>query len=156
MLSIVGAPARTDQSHALAEASDVDRLRLVLLRLARRIRSQYHGESTPSQMAVLTTLARHGPSTVGQIAEHEQVQPPSASKIVSALESQDLVARHVDPEDRRCSLIALTAAGDRLIMDARLAGATWLASRLDELDSGDLAALADALPALERLLGGAE
>jgi DNA-binding MarR family transcriptional regulator len=129
---------------------------LVLLRLARRIRSQYRGESTPSQMAVLTTLARHGPSTVGQIAEHEQVRPPSASKIVAALETQGLVARHADPEDRRCALIALTAAGDRLITDARVAGATWLASRLEELDLDELAALADAVPALEHLLGGAE
>ena len=58
-----------DGPSTLAEAVELDRLRLILLRLARRIRSQYRGESTPSQMAVLTTLARHGPSTVGQIAE---------------------------------------------------------------------------------------
>jgi DNA-binding MarR family transcriptional regulator len=107
-------------------------------------------------MAVLTTLARHGPSTVGQIAEHEHVRPPSASKIVTALEAQDLVARHADPGDRRCTLIALTAAGERLITDARLAGATWLASRLEDLDADELAVLADAVPALEHLLGGAE
>jgi DNA-binding MarR family transcriptional regulator len=107
-------------------------------------------------MAVLTTLARHGPSTVGQIAEHEQVRPPSASKIVTALEAQRLVERQADPEDRRCVLIALTAEGERLIMDARAAGAVWLASRLQELDADELAALADAVPALEHLLGGGE
>jgi DNA-binding MarR family transcriptional regulator len=155
MLRNVTTPTRPD-SRLLADAAEADRLRLVLLRLARRIRSQYRGESTPSQMAVLTTLARHGPSTVGQIAEHEQVRPPSASKIVAALEAQDLVRRHADPEDRRCALIALAPAGERLILDARLAGATWLASRLEELDAEDLTALADAVPALERLLGGTE
>jgi len=107
-------------------------------------------------MAVLTTLARHGPSTVGQIAEHEQVRPPSASKIVSALEAQGLVERQPDTDDRRCVLIALTGAGEHLILDARAAGAAWLASRLAELDVDELAALADAVPALEHLLGGPE
>lgn len=148
--SAVAAPA------ARPDGVDVDRFRLVLLRLARRIRSQYRGETTPSQMAVMATLARRGPSTVGQIADYEQVRPPSASRIVAALESLGVVQRDPDPDDRRCVQVALTAEGERVVDDARTAGATWLASRLDDLDPPDRAALADAVDVLERLLGGVE
>ena len=133
---------------------ELDRLRLVLLRLARSIRTNSAGEITPSQMAVLATLNNRGPRTIGQIAELEQVKPPSASKIVAALERTGLVEREADPDDRRCTVIAVTPSGRAHIERARAAGRSWLAGRLDDLDADDLARLSVALPALERLLGG--
>lgn len=135
---------------------DVDRLRLVLLRLARRIRTSYDDEITPSQLTVMATLGRDGALTVGQIAEREHMRPPSASKIVAALEQAGYVARTTDPHDRRCQPIALTNQGHAYIERARTAGRTFLAGRLDELDAGELDALVTALPTLERLLGGLE
>ena len=65
----------------LSNTADVDRLRLVLLRVARRIRTNSISSITPSQLAVLGTLLRHERLTIGQIAEYEHVKPPSASKI---------------------------------------------------------------------------
>jgi DNA-binding MarR family transcriptional regulator len=135
---------------------DVDRLRLVLLRLSRRIRSSYAGEVTPSQLTVMATLGRHGPLTVGQIAEREHVRPPSASKIVGALEQAGLVRRTIDPTDRRCQPIELTDAGVAFVERARHAGRSFVSARLDDLDTVDLDAIATALPALERLLGSIE
>lgn len=142
---------------------DADRLRLVLLRLSRRIRSSYAGAATssqlsvtPSQLTVLATIHRHGRLTVGQIAEREHVQPPSASKIVAALERAGLVARTTDPTDRRYQPIETTAAGKAYLDQVRTAGRTFVASRLGELDAADVDAIAQALPALERLLGSAE
>jgi DNA-binding MarR family transcriptional regulator len=133
---------------------ELDRLRLVLLRLARSIRTNSAGEITPSQMAVLATLNNRGPRTIGQIAELEQVKPPSASKIVAALERTGLVEREADPDDRRCTVIAVTPSGRAHIERARAAGRSWLAGRLDDLDADDLARLSAVLPTLERLLGG--
>lgn len=135
---------------------DVNRLRLVLLRLARSIRSNAISDITQSQAAVMATLGRHGPSTIGQIASYEHVQPPSASKIVAGLEGLGLVVRHSDPDDRRLALIALSPDGEAFLAAARAAGTSWLASRLDDLDDADRAALGDALPALEQLLRGSE
>lgn len=135
---------------------DVNRLRLVLLRLARSIRSNAISDITQSQAAVMATLRRHGPLTIGQIAAYEHVQPPSASKIVAGLEGLGLVVRHSDPDDRRLALIALSPDGEAFLAAARAAGTSWLASRLDDLDDVDRAALGDALPALEQLLRGSE
>jgi DNA-binding MarR family transcriptional regulator len=135
---------------------DIDRLRLVLLRLARRIRTNSSGRITPSQLAVLATVVRHGQLTVGQIAEHEHVKPPSASKIVGALEQGGLVERRTDPDDRRCAHIAATADGLAHLDGVRAAGRTWLSSQLGTLEPDQVAVIEAALPALEQLLGGAE
>ena len=134
----------------------VNRLRLALLRTSRNIRTNSIGEITQSQVAVLATLARHGDCTVGQIAEHEHVQPPSASRILSHLETRGLVERHSDPADRRRVLIGLSAAGRRYVDEVRAAGTTWLGARLAALDVADRDLLEAALPALERLLDPAD
>lgn len=132
---------------------EINRLRQVLLRLARRIRSRYDGDITPSQLAVLTSLLRHGASTVGQIAEREHVKPPSASKLVTALEARGLVERTPGHDDRRCSMIAVTPAAEQFAADMRAAGTSWLADRLGSLSPADVTSIEAALPALERLLG---
>jgi len=139
----------------LDSSDDIDRLRLVLLRLTRRIRTRSSGTITPSQMAVLGTIIRHDRLTVGQIAEVEHVRPPSVSKIVAALERDGYIERNVDPDDRRCSPLTATAAGLAYADEARAAGRTWLAEQLDDLDVLDVSAIERALPALERLLGQA-
>lgn len=134
---------------------DINRLRQVLLRIARRIRSRYDGDITPSQLAVLTSLLRHGASTVGQIAEREHVKPPSASKLVAALESRGFVERSTGRDDRRCSMITVTPLAQRFAADMRAAGTSWLTERLVSLTPDEVASIDAALPALERLLGDA-
>jgi len=135
---------------------DIDRLRLVLLRIARRIRTSSVEELTPSQLAVLATVERNDRVTIGQIAEIEHVKPPSVSKIVAALEHTGFVAREPDERDRRCVFITATSQGTTYLESVRAAGRTWLASQLAELDDGDIGELSAALPVLERLLGVSE
>jgi DNA-binding MarR family transcriptional regulator len=64
--------------------SDIDRLRMVLLRLARKIRNSSAGDITPSQRIVLASIIFHERLTISQIAELEHIKPPSNSKIVAA------------------------------------------------------------------------
>jgi DNA-binding MarR family transcriptional regulator len=148
-------PIRSHTS-ALSEQAEIDRLRVVLLRLARRIRNSTDGDVTPSQRVVLASIVHHGELTVGQIADLEHVKPPSASKIVAALEQRGFVERRSDPHDRRCVPIAATTEGVAFLESARAAGRTWLAGRLGGLDAADVDAIEQALPALERLLGVVE
>ncbi len=154
----MSSPSRNtvDRSADLRSVDDIDRLRLIVLRLARRIRAQATGDITPSQLAVLGTILRHDRLSVGQIAEYEHVQPPSASKIVAALERHGLVERTTDAADRRCTQISATAAGLDYADEVRAAGRTWLARQLDQLDADDVAAVEQALPALEQLLRGSQ
>lgn len=141
-----------DDGADLSLIDDVERLRVAILRLARRVRTSSSGTITPSQLFVLATVIRHGSLTIGRIAELEQIKPPSASKIVSALETEGLVERSVDADDRRCTHIVATDAGAAHLDNVRAAGRTWIADRLDGLTDADVDALERALPALERLL----
>lgn len=133
---------------------DVDRLRVVLIRLSRRIRSRARGGVSPSQLAVLGTIINHQPLTNGQIADLEHVRPPTSSKIVDALERAGLVERSADPADRRCVRITATPAGASYADEVRAAGRTWIAEQIELLDTDDVDAIEQALPALERLLAG--
>src|SRR5713226_8789361 len=77
------------------------RLRLVITRLARRLRQQGRTEISPTQLAVLATVERQGPLTLGELAVVEQVQPPTITVAVSRLEEQGLLRRRTDAADRR-------------------------------------------------------
>jgi DNA-binding MarR family transcriptional regulator len=134
-------------------AVDVARLRLATLRLSRAIRTNAVEDLTPSQLAILGTIVRTGPITIGAIADIEHVKPPSVSKIVAALEALGFVDRQVDPDDRRCQRIAASASGTAYVESVIAAGRTWLAQQVELLDLADQAALSAAVPALERLLG---
>lgn len=145
-----------ERADLLGDPADLERLRVVLIRLTRRIRASVDDGITASQRSTLGTIFHHGSLTVGQIAEIEHVQPPSASKIVAALEQLGYVERSADPADRRCSLISLTQAGREAVNEMRAAGLGFLAGRLAELDPRDVATLESSLPALERLLGSSD
>ena len=141
------APADPHASPALASG-----LRVGVLRLARRLRLERRDTAlTLSQLSALATLHRHGPLPVGELAAHERVRAPSMTRVVTALEGEGLVARSPHESDGRQVVVTLSEAGDTLLAEDRRRRDAWLARRLEELDPDDLAALAAAVPVLERL-----
>lgn len=135
-----------------AAEDDVSRLRMILLRLARRLRQQVNSGITPSQLSALVTIAKRGPLTLGELAAIENVQPPTISRIVGALEGEGWVERTSNERDRRISLVRATPAARRELEQIREERNTWLANRLATLSTGDRNRLLAALPALEQLL----
>lgn len=128
-----------------------DGLRLSVTRLARQMRQQSDTGLTPTQLAALATIERHGPMPIGALAELEQIGAPTATKIVDKLEVAGHVERAADPTDRRVTRVQVTPTGRRLLTDLRARKTAWLSTRLAALDPDDLAALARAAEVLERL-----
>jgi DNA-binding MarR family transcriptional regulator len=128
------------------------RLRLVLNRLARRLRTQTPEDLSPSLISALVTVGLRGPITLGQLAIRERVTPPSITRMVASLEERGLVRREADPTDRRIARISLTADGTRTVQRTRTRKTAYLAKRLRKLDESELAVVRQALPVLERLL----
>lgn len=127
-------------------------LRDAVGRLSRRMRAERAAtDLSLGQLAALRTLERHGPMTASELAAHEKVQPPSMTKIVAALEAHGYVTRTPDPVDRRQVVVAASQAGLALLADDRRRRDKWVSQRLTALDPSDRAALAAALPALEKL-----
>lgn len=136
----------------MTDEETVSRLRMVLLRLARRLRQQVHSGITPSQLSALVTIEKRGPLTLSELAALENVQPPTISRIAGALEGEGWVERTVDENDRRVSLVRVTPAAKRELKRIRRERNAWLAARLDALSAQERRDLLAALPALERLL----
>ncbi len=134
------------------EAELASRLRLAVMRLGRRIRSQANSDLTPSQTSALSSVERLGPLTLGELSAVEGVRPPTLTKVVAALEEQGLVARHTDPADRRVSVVEATAAGSKLLARSRSRTDAYLARRVASLDEDDREALARAVAVIESLL----
>lgn len=127
-------------------------LRLSVMRLARRLRAEGADESlTLTQLATLGTLDRHGAMTLGELAAHEKVQPPSMTRIVSTLEQRRLVARDPDRDDGRRVVVSITGAARTLLEEDRRRRDAWLARSLRELTAAERDALRRATPVLEKL-----
>ena len=128
------------------------RLRIVIMRLQRRLRAEAGDELSPTLVSALVSVERHGPLTLGRLAEFERVTPPSITRCVATLEQAGLVRRETDEADRRVGRVAITPEGGRLLRHSRKRKAAYLARQLAGLADGDLAAVRDALPVLEHLL----
>jgi len=130
-----------------------DQLRLSATRLARRLRQESGTDLTPSQLSALAAVDRHGPLTLGALAELERVAPPSVTKVVTKLEAAGLVAREVDAADRRVAWVSVTTTGANRLTRIRKRRNVWLAARLAALDEHDRQRLAAALDVLDELAG---
>ena len=149
-------PAATTKATTEIETELPSRLRFALMRLARRLRQQHETETTQSQLSALSSVASHGPLTLGELAAIERVAPPSMTRIVSHLEDRKLVHREVDPTDRRVARVSVTDDGSRLLRASREAKTAYLAARIEHLTAEEKRVLQAALPVLEKLLGDPE
>ena len=132
-------------------------LRISVSRLARRLRVErtVPGLAEPdlseTQLAALAALERHGSMTPGELAAHEKVQPPSMTRVISALAESQLVRREPHLSDRRQVVLTVTDAGRDLVNKARRRRDVWLAKKLQELTPAERATLLAAAPILVKL-----
>ena len=140
---------------ALADPADptetAGRLRLSATRLARRLRQEADAGLTPSMLSALTAIECKGPLTLGALADHERVAPPSVTKLVTRLEAEGLVVRTADADDRRVCRVATSAKGAALLDESRRRKTAWLAGRIATLDADQQRRLADAVDVLDLL-----
>src|SRR5262249_29306201 len=132
-------------------------LRIWVSGLARRLRVERAApglgepDLSETQLAALATLERHGAMTPGDLAEHEKVQPPSMTRVISVLVELQLVRREPHSSDRRQVVLTATEAGRDLVRKARQRREARLARRLNELSPAARTTLRAAPQILEKL-----
>jgi DNA-binding MarR family transcriptional regulator len=143
----------TVQMAARSDAGLASELRLSVMRLRRRLSNERHPDNPLSMgaMAVLGCLYRNGDLTVGELAAHERIQPPSMTRIVNALEQGGYVARRAHETDGRQVMVVLTDQGREMLRADRARRDAWLACRLRDLSPDERDTLRLAAPLLERL-----
>jgi DNA-binding MarR family transcriptional regulator len=130
-----------------AEDELASRLRVAVTRLNRKLRQQALAGLSPAQASALGTVNRLANPTLGELAEAEQVQPPTVTRLVSCLESAGLVTRETDVADRRVVRVKITAEGRRNLQRIRALKNAFLTRRLAALGPAEKAQ-AEALTSL--------
>lgn len=130
------------------------RLHSAAIHLLRRVRrhDDAAGLGAPA-LSALSVVVFGGPISLGALAAAEQVRPPTMTRVVAALERDGLVARRVDPADRRVQRIRATARGRRVLERGRDRRVAELAALLRDCSADERRALCRAAAILERVLG---
>jgi DNA-binding MarR family transcriptional regulator len=129
-------------------------LRMAIVRTARRLRQEAAIETTgltPTSVAALATIERHGPLTPSEVAEIERVKRPSITRTLGCLEREGLIERAADPADGRSSLVSVNAAGRERLRRLRSRKNAYLARRMRDLSTGDVETLERAAEILDRM-----
>ncbi|HVS87733.1 MAG TPA: MarR family transcriptional regulator [Candidatus Acidoferrum sp.] len=96
-----------------------DQLHSAAIHLLRRLRVRDRESGIgPAQLSALSVLVFGGARSLGELAEAEQVRPPTMSRIVAGLERAGLVRRHATEDGRRVRLEA-TAKGTKILQEGR-------------------------------------
>ena len=132
-------------------AEVASRMRLATARLHRTLRQSADSGLSPSQLSALVAIDRHGSMTLGELATHEAVAPPTITGVVARLEADGNVAREADPLDRRVVRVTATDQGREVVIRTRERKDAWLTQRIAGLDPEELERLAAALPVIEAL-----
>jgi DNA-binding MarR family transcriptional regulator len=103
----------------VAWATDLIRLEIALWdRVDARLRESHELPLAFFESLLFISRARGGSIRVGDLARALRVTVGGTSKLVDRVERAGLIAREPDPDDRRASRVALTAAGKRKLTAA--------------------------------------
>ncbi|MCU1517072.1 MAG: transcriptional regulator, MarR family [Pseudarthrobacter sp.] len=108
------------------------------------------GELSAAQLSTLKMLLDES-VRVGEIARNLGVRVPSATEQIIKLERAGLARREPDPEDSRAVRVLLTAEGRNAVAAANASRNTVMAGILSTLSHDDRAALAAALPVIDKI-----
>lgn len=133
-----------------------DHLHSASIHLLRRLRVRDRESGIgPAQLSALSVLVFGGPRSLAELAEAEQVKPPTMSRIVASLEQSRLVKCESTKEDARKMRIAPTAKGEKVMWEGRRRRVATLADLITDLPPGDLhhlGKIAEVMEAISRKL----
>jgi|HubBroStandDraft_6_1064221.scaffolds.fasta_scaffold107955_5 DNA-binding MarR family transcriptional regulator len=134
-------------------AMDVaDQLHSAAIHLLRRLRVRDRESGIgPAQLSALSVLVFGGPRSLGELADAEQVRPPTMSRIVAGLQRSGLVRRHATEDGRRVRLEA-TPKGVGLMWEGRQRRVESLAKAVAGLPESEQLQLRDALTLLQQVI----
>ncbi len=129
-----------------------DQLHSSAIHLLRRLRVRDRETGVgPAQLSALSVLVFGGPRSLGELAEAEQVRPPTMSRIVAGLQRSGLVRRHATEDGRRVRLEA-TPKGVSLMWEARKRRVESLANAVAGLPENERGQLREAITLLQQVM----
>ena len=137
---------------ALTAMEIADQLHSAAIHLLRRLRVRDRESGIgPAQLSALSVLVFGGPRSLGELADAEQVRPPTMSRIVAGLQRSGLVRRHATEDGRRVRLEA-TPKGVALMWEGRKRRVESLAKAMGGLPENEQLQLRNALTLLQQVI----
>src|ERR1700737_2186410 len=115
-----------------------DLLHSAAIHLLRKVRAQDRRAGIgPAQLSALSVLVFGGPRSLKELAEAEQVRPPTMSRIVVGLQRTRLVRRKTT-DDKRRMLLEATARGVKILNEGRRRRVGMLVRALQQFSEDEL------------------
>lgn len=128
---------------------------LVEGRVSGALRARF--DTTLPRFDFLSQLERHaGGLRMSEISERMMVTGGNITRIAEQLESEGLIARSVAPDDRRASIVRLTAAGRRAFAQMAREHEAWIVAMFAGLHETERTQLYALLAKLKRHLTAPE
>jgi DNA-binding MarR family transcriptional regulator len=129
-----------------------DKLHSAAIHLLRRLRVRDRESGVgPAQLSALSVLVFGGPRSLGELADAEQVRPPTMSRIVAGLERAGLVKRRKTEDGRRVRLEA-SARGTKILQEGRKRRVESLAHTLSVLSEPERQKLSELVDLLQQII----
>ena len=130
-----------------------DRLHSTAIHLLRQVRVQDSATGlAPARLSALSVLVFGGAMSLNELAKAEQVRPPTMSRIVDALESEGLIRRTVNQQDRRAVVLEATGKGTAILWQGRKRRVKFLAKYLSRLSEQERRQINDAIKAIQKAM----
>ena len=127
-----------------------DRLHSASIHLLRRLRVRDRESGIgPAQLSALSVLVFGGAKSLAELAEAEQVKPPTMSRIVAGLERAKLVKSEATKEDARRIRIVPTAKGEKVMWEGRRRRVEMLADLISDLSLQEVQKLGEIAETME-------
>jgi DNA-binding MarR family transcriptional regulator len=142
------------ETPTLATVALANQLRPTLLQINRHMRREalVHGIS-PTQVSLLSTLARTPTITLSELALREGMTAPTVSGHMNRLEDAGFITRsRATGDDRRRVAVTVTSAGEAILATVREYRTAWLARQLATLAPAERDAIEVALAPLAKLV----
>jgi DNA-binding MarR family transcriptional regulator len=132
-----------------------DRMHSAAIHLLRRVH-QVDAKMgiSPARASALSVLVFGGTRTLTELADAEQVTPPTMSKLVSAMEREGLVRREQHESDGRAIVLRATPKARRILERGRARRVEVLEALLADASGPEIAAVRRAAAVLERVVSG--
>lgn len=102
----------------------------------------------PAQLSALSVLVYGGSRSLGELADAEQVTPPTMTRVVAALRSGGYVHARSSPSDARSTIVEASRKGVAALQRARDARLDLIEELLAGSSEADLTRLGNAIEAL--------
>ncbi|WAA10195.1 MarR family winged helix-turn-helix transcriptional regulator [Fervidibacillus albus] len=124
--------------------TNIDRIHKAMHRIRKYMDMELQSSTiTNHQFFLLSTIFREGGCKLSYLAEKLQVTPSAITVMIDRLEKSQYIVRTPDPQDRRATIVKLTADGEKMLKQSLRERNEIMGRKIAVLNEDEIRLLAD-------------